>query len=364
MIFFRHSNFVSDSDLVSSEGTPLGPSMSGNASESVAADASAGPQLQPFDGDNERSFASDAQLFDVALDSRTTARVVHWPRKADAPVSAVLYIVHGLSEHVGRWNRRAVEFAAAGFDVFAADHRGHGCSGGERTHMMRPTQLVEDLALVLTAVRSFAGMGRERPLCVFGHSLGGLIASAYAEAFFLADKQANSDALPSTMASLQRVAAREPICALALSAPALCTDQNYIVQKLAPLLALFKPQLRVPSEIKGEQLSSDPAVGEAYFADHFVTDTLAITAAFGRNTLALMELVQASLKELKLPVFLYHGEDDTLVPVRASEQLAAEAPDVAFERLPNTRHEAHNEAAGDAVLSKVVAFFAQHAAKK
>ena len=39
---------------------------------------------------------------------------------------AVVHMVHGMSEHSGRYGRVAEKLAAAGIEVWAADQRGHG----------------------------------------------------------------------------------------------------------------------------------------------------------------------------------------------------------------------------------------------
>ncbi|WP_376751092.1 serine aminopeptidase domain-containing protein, partial [Achromobacter mucicolens] len=41
-----------------------------------------------------------------------------------------IYLLHGLSEHAGRYDRLARWLTARGWDVGAHDHRGHGRSGG------------------------------------------------------------------------------------------------------------------------------------------------------------------------------------------------------------------------------------------
>ena len=47
------------------------------------------------------------------------------------PPKAVLQISHGMAEHAGRYRRVAEKFCAAGWVVYAHDHRGHGRSIGE-----------------------------------------------------------------------------------------------------------------------------------------------------------------------------------------------------------------------------------------
>ncbi len=57
------------------------------------------------------------------------------------PPKAVLQISHGMAEHAGRYRRVAEKFCAAGWVVYAHDHRGHGRSIGENA---RPGHMGDD----------------------------------------------------------------------------------------------------------------------------------------------------------------------------------------------------------------------------
>jgi alpha-beta hydrolase superfamily lysophospholipase len=70
-------------------------------------------------------------------------------------------LVHGLSDHSGRYEHVGEQFAAAGLDTWAYDLRGNGGSGGRRGHVERWSQLHDDLAERLRAVRQAAG---DRPV--------------------------------------------------------------------------------------------------------------------------------------------------------------------------------------------------------
>lgn len=261
-----------------------------------------------------------------------------------------MLIVHGLSEHLGRWSDRAQWFASQlDCDVWALDHRGHGLSGGPRTHCTAPEDLVRDAAHVFHSIDAQFYAGRNLKWVLFGHSLGGLVVTA------LAERVVSAAAWPNVAANVTLPA----VSAVVLSAPALATDQAWVLQKLAPLLAFLAPTFRLSPSIRGEQLAADPAVGQQYFADKLVSDTLAITASFGRNLLALMPLTRGKLDVLsngEPPIFVYHGEDDTLVPIAASECVARAVPFATFVRLPKTRHEAHFEPCADEIMGKVVEF--------
>ena len=52
----------------------------------------------------------------------------HWPARAARSV----LIVHGLGEHIGRYEHVAAQLHADGWQVFGYDQRGHGRSEGPR----------------------------------------------------------------------------------------------------------------------------------------------------------------------------------------------------------------------------------------
>ncbi len=241
----------------------------------------------------------------------------HW--ETSQPRAAML-LVHGVSEHVGRWSHVADFFAARGYEVHAYDHRGHGGSGGDRIHVDEFEHYVADLQLV---VERIAG---DLPLVIYGHSMGGLIATAYAE----------SD--------------RPQPDLYVLSAPALAAEVPGALRVVAKLAGRVLPGVRMQAPTKGEQLSRDPAVGEAYFADPLVD--LKGTARFGSELFQAMEETTANLHQIRTPALVIHGGDDTLVPPAASAPLAA-VEGVERRVFPGLRHEMHNEPEAKEVLAFV-----------
>src|SRR5436309_15884717 len=87
---------------------------------------------------------------------------------------ASVVLVHGLGEHSGRYEHVGDQLAAAGVEVSAYDHRGMGGSGGRRGYVERWSLYHDDLAERLADVRNSAG---GRPVVLYAHSLGGLIAA-------------------------------------------------------------------------------------------------------------------------------------------------------------------------------------------
>ena len=92
-------------------------------------------------------------------------------------VKAVAVIVHGLAEHLGRYDELASVLLARKFAVYRFDHRGHGHSAGQRAYYGNYNETVED-------VRSVAELAKaeqpQAPLFVVGHSMGGFATACFA----------------------------------------------------------------------------------------------------------------------------------------------------------------------------------------
>ncbi|OHX12108.1 lysophospholipase [Chromobacterium sphagni] len=92
---------------------------------------------------------------------------------------AVLLISHGMSEYAARYQRFAEVLAAAGYAVYAHDHRGHGESPTARGFFAERDgwrKVVDDVEAVRRhAAASHPGL----PVMLLGHSMGSFIARAY-----------------------------------------------------------------------------------------------------------------------------------------------------------------------------------------
>ena len=102
--------------------------------------------------------------------------------------------------------------------------------------------------------------------------------------------------------------------------------------------------------IKGDQLSRDPAIGDAYFSDPLVF--LKGTVRFGSALIDAMAAARASISAIDRPTLVVHGTDDTIVPPSASAPLAA-SQHVERKMFPGIRHELHNEPESDEVLAYI-----------
>ena len=250
----------------------------------------------------------------------TPLHLRHWATSGK-PWATVL-LVHGIGEHSGRYERTGRLMAEAGIDVHAFDIRGHGLSGGRRVYVRVWDDYLDDLAVRVAAVRE-PGV----PLVLFGHSMGALIALTYA----CSDRPAPD--------------------LLVLSAVPLDARVPGWQRALAPILSRLAPTAILANPITGEQLSRDPAVGKAYFADPLVQPRS--TTRLGAELLKAMKRGREGLDRLRIPALVIHGGGDTLVPTHLSEPLAAVAG-VERRVLPDLHHETLNEPEGPEVVAAIV----------
>jgi alpha-beta hydrolase superfamily lysophospholipase len=94
--------------------------------------------------------------------------------------TAVVQLVHGIGEHIGRYGRLVEALNAAGYSVWADDHRGHGRTGyeqhqGEVDRLGRPGP--GGMRAAIAGVERFGEIIRETegdavPHVILGHSWG------------------------------------------------------------------------------------------------------------------------------------------------------------------------------------------------
>jgi alpha-beta hydrolase superfamily lysophospholipase len=231
-------------------------------------------------------------------------------------------LVHGYGEHLGRYQEVAEDLVRAGAVVYGADHRGHGGSSGERVLIDDYAGVVEDVHRVITQARTAY---RTLPLVLIGHSMGGLIASRYAQTH------------------------PEQLSALVLSGP--------VLGRWEALERLAAAEEIPDAPIDPSTLSRDPAVGEAYVADELVWH-----GPFKRATVnAMLTEIERGLAAGSvgpLPLLWVHGSDDRLVPLEGTRVgiTSVMGEDFTARIFPGARHEVFNETNRDEVLGEVVRF--------
>lgn len=212
-------------------------------------------------------------------------------------------IVHGLGEHIGRYEHVAQHLNSWGWNVVGYDHRGHGRSVGAKGRLNDSDSMLRDLSLVIDTVRK----NHPGPLVLLGHSMGGLVAAR-----FVAE-------------GLGRAAPwHRAVDALVLSSPALAADMSAVQKLLLAVAGTLAPDQAVNNGLKPDWISRDPKVVAAYVADPLVHDR--ITPRLARFILDGGELVRARATQWAVPTLLMFAGSDRCVAPRGSREFAAAAP--------------------------------------
>ena len=274
----------------------------------------------------------------VITDDGLTLHLRVWP--AGDPRRGVVVLVHGLGEHIDRYDHVARRLNGLGFAVVGYDHRGHGRSPGQRGGMPTDGSLCADLGRVLYAAReSFPG-----PLVLLGHSLGGLIAGRFV-----------AEGLQSTPAAWWR-----PVDALVMSSPALDPGTNAVQKLLLAVVAPMLPNLAVNNGLKVDWISRDAGVVKAYAADPLVHDR--VTGRLGLFVARQGPAVIAAAPGWKTPTLLMWAGSDRCVAPAGSAAFAVAAPRdvVTVREWPGLFHEIFNEPEQGDVLKVLDDWLASH----
>jgi alpha-beta hydrolase superfamily lysophospholipase len=117
-----------------------------------------------------------------SIDSPTGATLNAYVRSADGAARGVVQINHGLAEHSARYERFADFLASRGYASYAHDHRGHGHTKAPDAPPGRfaATDGVAKVVADINAVHDrIAAEHPGLPVVVFGHSMGGLVATSF-----------------------------------------------------------------------------------------------------------------------------------------------------------------------------------------
>ena len=189
--------------------------------------------------------------------------------------------VHGLGEHGGRYGHFAEWLAERGWRVIIGDLRGHGCSGGTRTHVLSFEEYPSDLAEIW---RHFQLQNKSAVL--FGHSMGGLIAIRGVQ-----------------------MGCVDP-AALVLTSPLLGLKLrvNPIKRLLGQLLVRFIPTARFRNGLDPRNMTRD-----ARFAEERRNDPLIVRTVTASWFFAMQRCIQEGLRDadrIQVPILAFRGMQD------------------------------------------------------
>ncbi len=282
-----------------------------------------------------------------------------WP-VAQVP-KAIVQIAHGMAEHGGRYDRFAAALNAAGYAVYANDHRGHGASipdGFTPGHMADAdgwNLALRDMLLLNQKIRTDQpGV----PVVLLGHSMGSFLAQHYMAEF------------------------GESVQGVALSAtngpPGALGKIGQLVTRLeklrlgaeghSPVMAgmtfkAFNKAFR-PNRTEFDWLSRDEAEVDKYVADPLCGFDCSVATWIGMLDALTVIASEENLRKMdkSRPLYLFSGTEDpvgekTKGVRRLLDLYAAHGfTQVAHKFYDGGRHEMLNEINRDEVTADIIAW--------
>jgi alpha-beta hydrolase superfamily lysophospholipase len=279
----------------------------------------------------------------------------------EGAVRGAVQIVHGASEHSGRYGRLAGAMTARGLAVYALDLRGHGrtaeSSGIGRFGRAGVDRVLRDVAaLHAVLVREQPGV----PCVLVGHSMGSIIALAAAE-------RDGSGLAGLVLSGPLGVMPQLTDMVTALEEAIAAGAGENALDALGVYNLPFEPA-RTPFD----WLSRDPDEVDAYVADPLCGDRMPLTVAYAAGVFGLS--VGATTADAVatlppgLPVLLLSGERDPVGGEQAAQVTALAA--LLRERglpveqhvYPDARHEVFNETNRDEVVDDLLGWLEERLA--
>lgn len=289
------------------------------------------------------------------IESTGGVRVTYRRWLPDGDVRATVQVVHGASEHSGRYERLAAALTGRGLAVYAMDLRGHGRTaegtGTGRSGAPGVDGVLDDVrALHLVAAEQHPGL----PRLLLGHSMGSVIALASAE-------RDGADLAGLALSGPLGVAPQlvDAVSGLEAAVAAGLGDQP--LDALGAFNASFEPA-RTPYD----WLSRDEAEVDAYLADPLAGDEMPLTYGYAAGVFGMS--VRASSPEAVaalpagLPVLLLSGQRDPVGGVDAQQVTALagllrqRGLPVEQHVYPEARHEVFNETNRDEVVADLLSW--------
>lgn len=253
----------------------------------------------------------------------------------DGDVRAVVLMVHGLAEHIGRYAHIADRLTRDGYAFYGLDHRGHGKSDGLRAYFENFDQPLNDLKTYLDQVKA---QNPGKKIFIYGHSLGSLITLNFVLRY------------PSEFAGM------------IISGTTLGVEggQPKLLITMGEIMNNILPKLPV-APLDAKDLSHDPVAVTAYDTDPLIHRGN-VRVRMANQIVQYSRHVREHLNQFKLPVLIIHGGEDKICPTPGSAILSQGigSTDKTVKVYPGLYHEIHNEFEKETVLNDITNWLNQH----
>ena len=278
----------------------------------------------------------------------------------EGEVKGFYHVVHGMTEHIGRYDSFMRTLAEEGYITFGYDHLGHGNTARDDSELGFISEcsgddlLAHDVAMFYTAMVEEYG---DHPYYLMGHSMGSFIVRMAVKKYVTPCKlivMGTSGPNPIAGAGLL-------VCKLIRK-----IKGSKHISSLIDTLAFGSYNSHFADEDDERAwLTKDLNVRRKYDADKFCTFKFTVAAMHDLISLNLDcnkdEWFSAVAK--KMPILLTSGEDDPVGDygkgIRiCEEKLKACGADVTVKLYANNRHEILNDSCRDEAIKDILDFIA------
>ncbi len=263
----------------------------------------------------------------ISINNRIELNTKNW--LPDNEIKAVIIILHGLAEHIERYNHVGIFFSSSGYAVEAYDQRGHGKSLGKRGLIKSIKDYVSDLRIFLNNVKQhYPG----KQIFLLGHSMGGEISCLYSIKY------------QSEISGLI-------LCGAVIK---LSDDIPQFLQKLSGIVGVIFPSLKT-IKIDSSSISRDKNIVKLYENDPLVYQG-GILARTGAEIKKGIKHIKENMDQITIPILIMHGTSDRLSDPAGSRQLynGIISSDKTLILYENYYHEILNELGKEKVMQDII----------
>jgi len=253
---------------------------------------------------------------------------LHMIKDEAAEQQNIVILVHGLGEHLGRYEYVAKKLNEAGYTTYRYDLRGHGLSEGKRTYFKSYTDISDDLNAVFEFVKENNPGSK---IFILGHSMGGHATACFGTRF-----PGKADGL--------------------ILAGALTRQNN---ESTGPF-PIPLPDDQYLENTFEEGICSDPEVKVAYINDPLVEKTISVGLL--NRCWEGVQFLKKNAQEFRDPVLVLHGCCDGIVSEKDSRDFYGDisSEDKTLKIYAHLFHEILNEPCKDDIINEIEVWLDLH----
>ncbi len=287
----------------------------------------------------------------------TLSGVVYIP---EGKAKGIYHIVHGMTEHIGRYDKIMTDLSENGYICVGYDNLGHGYTAKDKNELGYIAKrkgwdlLCKDVKIFSDAVR--AEYGQELPYFLMGHSMGSFIVRLSVEKY-----------IKPTKLIVMGTGGPNPLAGIGLAVISVikffCGDRH--ISKLVDKLAFgsYNKKFSDNDENNSSWLTTDKSVRKKYWNDDFCTFKFTVSAMGDLIRLMKYSNRSAWYKNIStdIPILLLSGDEDPVGNygqgvVLVAEKLKKQGKNTKYILYKGARHEILNDFTYEHVKSDIMNF--------